>query len=327
MTDLSTSYLGLKLENPIIIGSSGLTNSVEKIINLEKNRAGAVVLKSVFEEQINLEINKAVASDQSGYPEAADYIKNYTKQESIGQYLSLIEDAKKAVNIPVIASVNCVSANEWTSFAKRIESAGADALELNAFILPSNENMDASQNEQIYFDIIEKVRSEVSIPIALKMSYFSSGLANLVQKLCWSGNINGLVLFNRFYSPDIDVDKLLVGASNIFSSPEEVSIPLRWTALLSPKVKCDIAASTGIHDGKSVIKMLLAGATAVQIASIIYNKGPEYITYMLTELEAWMGKNKYKDIESFRGKMNQEKISNPAALERIQFMKYYSGIE
>ncbi|PLX01489.1 MAG: diguanylate cyclase [Marinilabiliales bacterium] len=329
MADLTTTYLGLSLHNPIIVGSSGLTNNIESIKKIAKNKAGAIVLKSIFEEQITMEANKAVENDASlsTYPEAADYISNYTKQENVGQYLKLIEDAKKAVHIPVIASVNCVSSTEWTSFAKKIEAAGADALELNAFVLPSDEKNDSEKNEKFYFDLTEKVRKEISIPIALKMSYYSAGLAQLIQKLSWSGNINGLVLFNRFFSPDIDIDKMQVVANNIFSTPEEISTSLRWIALMSPKIKTDLSASTGIHSGEGIIKQILAGAKTVQLATAVYQNGPEIIPDMLKELEKWMDDNKYAKLDDFRGKMNQENTANPAAYERIQFMKYFAGIE
>ncbi|MBU0763781.1 MAG: dihydroorotate dehydrogenase-like protein [Bacteroidetes bacterium] len=327
MTDLTTSYLGLKLKNPVIIGSSGLTNTIDKIRDLEKNRAGAVVLKSIFEEQILMEIGKAVSQDVSVYPEAADYISNYTKAEAIGTHLRLIGEAKKTMTIPVIASINCVSAGEWTGYAKKIESAGADALEINAFILPSNAENDSVANEKFYFDLIGKVHDEIKIPIALKMSSYSSGLAGLIQRIDWTGHVDGLVLFNRFYSPDIDIERMTVTTSNVFSEPGEITTPLRWIALMSGKVKCDLAATTGIHDGDGVIKQILAGAQAVQIVSCIYKNGPEYIGTILKSVEDWMERNKFSSLKEFRGKMSQNKVDNPAAFERIQFMKYYAGIE
>jgi len=329
MANLKTKYMGFELRNPIIVGSSGLTHSVENVKELEKSGAGAVVLKSLFEEQIRYEINKALnqaESPESYYPEAQDYIKNYSRLHHIDNYLKLIKDCKNAVSIPVIASINCISADEWTSFARRIEESGADALELNIFVLPADPNFSGEQNEKVYFDIIEQVKKEVSIPIALKISYHFSGLAKTALKLSWAG-AKAIVLFNRFYSPDINVDSMKVVPSNVFSTPEEISISLRWVATLSDRLYCDIAASTGVHDGKSVVKQLLAGAKAVQIASTLYKNGFGRIGEMLRYLENWMGQKGFQTTEEFIGKLSFKKAENPAAWERVQFMKHFAGIE
>jgi len=320
--------MGFTLKNPIIVGSSGLTNSVENIVEIEKNGAAAVVLKSLFEEQINHTINKTMHSgvDNFSYPEADDYISNYTKQNDVDNYLTLIKGAKEAVNIPIIASINCVSSADWISFARKIQDAGADGLELNIFILPSDPKRDAIQNEAVYFDIVEKVKKEVTIPVAIKISSYFSGLANMALKLSWTG-IKGLVLFNRFFSPDIDIDNFKVTATNVFSHPEELATSLRWVAMLSSRLHCDLAASTGVHDGASVIKQLLAGAQAVQIASVLYKKGFEQIGLMIKDLEEWMDKHSFENVNDFIGKMSIKEVENPAAFERVQFMKHFSGIE
>ncbi|MCF8309458.1 MAG: dihydroorotate dehydrogenase-like protein, partial [Bacteroidales bacterium] len=270
MADLSTNYIGLELKNPIIVGSSGLTNSTKKIKEAEEKGAGAVVLKSLFEEQILYNIHKAKQeSIPSNYPEAADYIANYTQSQEVDKYLQLIKESKEQTDIPIIASINCVSDSEWTSFASKIEEAGADALELNIFILPSDKKKESSQNEKMYFNIIDKVLKQVNIPVIAKISYYFSGLANFAQKLSWTG-IKGLVLFNRFYSPDIDIDKFSLKPSNVFSSPDELPVSLRWVAMLSDVVHCDISASTGVHSGEAVVKQLLAGAASVQMSSLFY---------------------------------------------------------
>ena len=328
MANLSTSYMGFNLKNPIIVGSSGLTNSVENIIEIEKNGAAAVVLKSLFEEQINHSISKTMHSDVDSfsYPEADDYISNYTKLNDVENYLNLIKGAKEAVQIPVIASINCVSSADWISFAKKMQDAGADGLELNIFILPSDPKRDATQNEAVYFDIIEKVKKEITIPVAIKISSYFSGLANMAVKLSWTG-IKGMVLFNRFFSPDIDIDNFKVTATNVFSHPEELATSLRWVAMLSSRLHCDVAASTGVHDGASVIKQLLAGAQAVQIASVLYKKGFEQIGVMLKDVEEWMDKHNFEKVDDFMGKMSIKEVENPAAFERVQFMKHFSGIE
>ncbi len=325
--DLSVNYLGLKLKNPIIVGSSGLTNSVEKIKDLEKNGAGAVVLKSLFEEQINYESNTAEAQNQFDYPEALDYIKVYAKENSIGDYLTLITESKKAVTIPIIASVNCISNGEWMSFAKRIEIAGADALELNISLLPSDVSKTSAENEKVYFDIIEKINTVVDIPVALKMSHYSAGLTNLIQKLSWTKKANAFVLFNRYYNPDIDIDTLKITSSGVFSRSEDIAASLRWVALLSGKIETDIAASTGIHTGADVIKQILAGATVTQIVSSLYKNGTSHLQTILKDIEEWMNKNNYSTLEDFRGKVNYENSKNSVAFERIQFMKYFGGIE
>lgn len=329
IANLKTNYLGLELKNPLIVASSRLTGSMEKIKNLEQQGAGAVVLKSLFEEQIEYESEKAFA-EQEGmgfhYQKAADYVKGYSRDFQVGDYLKLIKEAKAAVDIPVIASINCVSSREWISFARRLEEAGADALELNIFILPSDPNHESKQNEKVYFEIADKVMREVNIPVSLKISYYFSSLAKMVRELSWTG-IKGLVLFNRFFSPDIDIDNVKIKPSFVFSSPEEIAISLRWVAMVSGIAHCDIAASTGIHDGKAIIKQLLAGAQATQVASILYKEGPEKIREMLKELQNWMDKHGYKNIEDFRGVLSQKESENPAAYERVQFMKHFSGIE
>lgn len=328
MANLETTYMGLKLRNPIIVGSSGLTNSVENVIEIAKNGAGAVVLKSLFEEQINQVASQTFdQGDFSNYyPEAQDYIQNYSAENDVAIYLDLIKDCKAQVDIPIIASINCMSDSHWVNFAKKIEDAGADALELNVFVLPSDPKKSSSENEQVYFDIVEKVSNIINIPIALKLSYYFSGLAKTTEMLSWT-KIKSLVLFNRFFSPDIDINSFEIKSSNIFSTPAELAQSLRWVAMLSDNVQCDIAASTGVHDGKAAIKQLLVGAKAIQIASVLYKKGFKEIPAILKEIEDWMIQKNFKTIDEFRGKMSVRKADNPAAFERVQFMKYFAGIE
>lgn len=328
MADLRTKYMGLELKNPVIVGSSGLTNSVEKVKEIEKAGAGAVVLKSLFEEQIMLQTHKTVTQSESLYlyPEAEDYISNYTKENDVSNYLTLIRDCKAAVDIPIIASVNCVSSSEWISFARKMEEAGADALELNVFILPSDPQKTADKNEKVYFDIAQAIVKEINIPVAIKLSYYFSGLAKTMLQLSWTG-IKGIVLFNRFFSPDIDIDKFEVTATNVFSTPEELAISLRWVAMLSDRLHSDIAASTGVHAGPDVVKQLLAGANAVQIASTVYKNGNKVIGEMTEFLNSWMEKHEFKTTSEFIGKMSYKQADNPAGFERVQFMKHFAGIE
>ncbi len=328
MADLSTTYMGLKLKNPVIIGSSGLTRNLDNLMTIEEKGAGAVVLKSLFEEQIKVEIRKIFSHEeaQAAYTEADDYIRNYSRAQTLEEYLNLLKSAKSKLTIPVIASINCVSANEWPAFAKEIEKAGADALELNVFILPADIERKGDETEQIYFDIIEKVKEQIKIPVSLKISYHFSGLAEMVKRLSWTG-VDGLVLFNRFYNPDIDIEKFSVKPGNLYSTPEEISTSLRWIAILAGRVQADLCASTGVHDGRGVIKQLLAGAKAVQICSTLYKNGFDQIPLIIDELEHWMQKNNFEKISDFRGKMSHQKSENPAVLQRVQFMKHFSGIE
>lgn len=326
MKDLSTKYLGLQLKNPVIVGSSGLTDSTDKIKKLAANNAGAVVLKSLFEEQILAELSQNLTTYNADYPDAFDYIREYTRDNSVTEYLDLISEAKKAVEIPVIASINCVSGNEWIAFAKSVENAGADALEINISLLPSDPRRKCDDYEKIYFDVLEQVASLVSIPIALKMSRYSSALANLITRLSWTGKVAGFVLFNRYFRPDFDIDNLTVRSANIFSTPEEIFTSLRWIALLSASVERDFVASTGVHDSAGIIKQLLAGATAVQVVSALYKNSPEYINVLIQGLEDWMESKSYDRISDFRGQLSVSRADDSAVLHRIQYMKYFGGI-
>lgn len=328
MANLETTYLGLKLKNPIVVSSSGLTNSVEKIGELAEAGAGAIVLKSLFEEQINSEINNIIYTGEGfDYPEAFDYVKGYTRDHSVTDYLTLISETKLKYDIPVIASINCYSSDEWIGFAQQIEAAGADALELNVFVVNTDKNSNAADYEQVYYEILENVSKVVKIPIAMKLGLYFSNLVSVVNKLSVTG-AKGVVLFNRFYEPDIDVENLKLTSAEIFSSPTDIRRSLRWVAVVSDKIKnIDVSASTGVHDGKAVIKQLLAGAASVQVCSAVYKNGPRVITRMLNALESWMEDKGFDTIKEFRGMMNYGQIDNPVLYERSQFMKYFSSME
>jgi len=326
MVDLSTNYMGLSLKNPIIAGSSGLSGSVKGVKELEQGGAGAVVLKSVFEEEIVHEMDDVLkeAASRGLNMDQFDYYDYEIKGENLDKCTALIKESKQAVSIPVIASINCTYSHEWTYYAKNLQAAGADALELNMFFLPTDLSRSAEETERAYFEIVEKVKKEVSIPVALKISYYFSCLGSMIQKLSSQG-VSALVLFNRFYSPDFDIEKLEVVPTNVLSTPGELPVSLRWIALMSQKVDCDLAASTGVHDGRALIKQLLAGAKAVQVASALYRNGKDHLGKMLGELEEWMNRHGYGKLDDFRGKMSQEKSGNPAVYERVQFMKYFGG--
>ena len=327
MANLNCKYLGLNLKNPLIIGSCGLTNNIEKMKELEAQGAGAIVLKSIFEEQITNEVMQAgqeVAFDVS-YRDAFDYIKGYTEMASYQKYTDLIRQAKAALQIPVIASINCTSSGDWTAYAKRIEDAGADALELNLFFLPSDFEKTGIQYEETYFKIVEKVRSTVSIPIAIKISHYFSGLANTLQRMSRM-NINGMVLFNRFYSPDIDIETMTTKGAPIFEESDNFYDSLRWIALLDKHVSCDLCATSGIADGKDMIKQLLVGAEAVQVVSAVYNKGVSHIATMLKDSNDWMDRHQFATIDQVVGKMSFKEVAHSEAFLRVQFMKHFAGI-
>lgn len=328
MADLSTVFAGLTLKNPIIIGSSGLSDTIEGIRELENKGAAAIVLKSLFEEEILKEMNAnmhRMSSDGFLYPETVDFYDFMeSPDEPTIKYLDQIRTAKKSVVIPIIASINCITASQWTYFPRQIQQAGADAIELNIFVLPSDFSRQAEDNEKIYFDIIKEVKKQVNIPVIVKLSYYFSNLASILQRISNSG-IDGLVLFNRFYNPDIDIDSLEFTAGAVLSNPSDLYLSLRWMGILSGRTGCSLAASTGIHDGSSMIKQILAGANAVEIASTVYINGADQIQVMLDELENWMTDKGMEKISEFRGMLSQSKTANPAAYERVQFMKYFRG--
>lgn len=331
MADLTTHYLGLTLRNPIIAGSSGLTSSIEGIKNLEKNGVGAVVLKSLFEEQVIIDAenqlrqakkNQMIYTDRS---ESMDYIDYHIKGDYVSDYLNLIREVKQKTLLPVIGSINCVTSGEWISFSRQIEEAGADALELNFSFLNANPNKSAESVDALLLDIVKKVKEHLNIPLSVKLSPYFCNIAQLTQKLSIAG-VKGLVLFNRYFTPDIDINSQEITNGNMYSTPMEYTNSLRWTSILSDRVEADIAASCGIHDGKTALKLLLAGAKVCQVVSTLYKNGYDIIPKMLDDIESWMSLNGYNYTLQFTGILNQYKSKDPSTYERIQFMRYYSGI-
>lgn len=309
-----------------------------------KSGAGALVLKSIFEEQILHETDPFISdtskqsqnSFQKGYEsvlntrsydyeEACAYLNDYAKEQTLGKYLTFVEEAKKAVQIPVIASINCSTAYDWHYFARRIENAGADALELNVFILPSNTTKSTDENERVYYDIVEAVLKQVKIPVTLKIGYYFSSLASSVINLSKIG-ISGLVLFNRPFHPDIDLKTFEVNSKYLLSDPSEYSQVLRWMSLLSGRSECPLIATTGIHCAETAIKQILAGASAVQVVSLLYKDGFEAISKITEGISNWMDENGFASIDDFKGRMSQQNLKNPGEFERVQFMKLYSKI-
>ncbi len=322
--DISTSYMGLHLKSPIIVGSSALSENVENSIAYEKAGAGAIVLKSLFEEQILHDVDEQRLNNMYGsFNDQEYYAMYYSKKHNLTQYINLIKKHKAALKIPVIASINCVSAEEWTTYAKMIEDAGADALEVNLFLLPADIDVTGEEKEKNYFEIIDKISNAVSIPFSLKISYYFSGLANFVYRLSKT-KASSVVMFNKFYSPDVDIETEKVVSGNVLSCKDLNTMTIRWIGILYDKVDMEFTASRGVFTGEQVIKNLLVGAQVVQIVSAIYKDGPEIIEKMTGTLKDWMMRHNYKKIEDFRGNSSQKNIKKPVLYERTQFMRYFS---
>jgi dihydroorotate dehydrogenase (fumarate) len=286
--------------------------------------AGAVVMKSLFEEQILHEATSLSA--ESDYPEAGDYIRTYARENSLDAYLEMISSAKEAVDIPVMASINCISGDEWIDFAGKIEEAGADALELNIYFLPIDKEKDPREYEKAYLELVSRVKKKTALPIIVKLGNGFSNITWMVNQLYLRG-VAAVVLFNRFYAPDINTDDMSFGSSEVLSTPAELRNSLRWIGIVSSQVgQMDLAASTGVHSGLGAIKQILAGAAAVQVCSVLYRNGVDYIKEMITEMKKWMEKNHFESADAFRGKMNYGSLKDPSVYERAQFMKYFSSM-
>jgi len=327
MASMSTNYMGLQLRNPIIVSSCSLTNNVEGVRRCSDAGAGAVVLKSLFEEQIKADY---AGLEESVWPlwhtEAYEYIQRMGMEMGPREYLVFIEKAKNTVSIPIIASLNCISYMGWIEYAKQLEAAGADAIELNISVMPSNENVTNDEIENIYYKILEEVTARVKIPVAVKIGSFFTSLARMASGLSKRGAA-ALVLFNRFYQLDIDINKIEIVPGNKLSSPNEMYVPLRWIALLANRIKCDLAASTGIHNSAGIIKQIIAGASAVQICSILYLKNIDYISNLVKEVEEWLKDHSFDSIEQVRGTLSQMQSEKPELYERLQYVKALTGRE
>ncbi len=326
MPNLETSYLGLKLKNPIIVGSTGLTSTVGKIQACEEAGAGAVVIKSLFEESIAAD-EKDFQASFGDHTEAYEYLRaEVDKQYGPKQYNDLIEKAKAKVQIPIIASINCVSTKWWPEYARQIEAAGADALELNVFPMVSDAVRDSAVVEKEYIQIIESVKKAINIPVSMKISMYITALPNLSLQLARKG-LNGLVMFNRFVEPDIDIENIKLKTTFPFSDKDNINYVLRWIALLAGRVNCDFSATTGIHTSKAIIKLLLAGASTVQLASVLYKHGFKKIDQLLEELDQWMQKHNFERIDQFKGKLNFRNTAKPDFYLRAQFMERIREVE
>jgi dihydroorotate dehydrogenase (fumarate) len=322
--DLSTSYLGLTLKNPIVPSASPLSRSLDTMKRLEDAGASAIVLYSLFEEQIeheSAELNHYLRYGTESFAEALSYFPQ-TEEYSLGpdEYVEHVRKAKEALRIPVIGSINGISTGGWIEYARKIEQAGADALELNVYYIPTDPRLTGGEVDQRYLQILNAVKGAVTIPVAMKLSPFFSSLAGLAQQLV-AARADGLVLFNRFYQPDIDLEHLEVKPEVTLSDPSSIRLPLRWIAILHGRVKASLAATSGIHSAEDVLKLLMAGADVTMMCSALLKHGPAHIRRVLTDMEQWMAQHEYESVRQMKGSMSQKSVADPSAFERANYMK------
>ncbi len=325
--DTRTKYLGLNLKSPIVVGSCGLTSDVDKMVEMEKAGAGAVVLKSVFEEQIIYDIkrNTHIVAPTDNYGDSYEYIAAHVADDSLNKHFQMIREAKKRLTIPVIGSINCFSYENWLTYAKKFQEAGCDALELNMAILPYETSLSSDDVERTFNQIINTLRKTLSIPISIKVGTYFTDMAKQMQQLSWMG-IQGVTMFNKSIQVDIDTEKETLMNASFLSNPDEIHNTLRWVAILSKKMRCDISASTGVYSADDVVKMLLAGATTVQVVSCLYKNGIDTLRELNDGLVAWMEKKGYESVDKFRGKLAVHPNDKASVAMRTQFMKYFAEI-
>lgn len=327
MADLRTKYMGLELKNPFIISSSGLTDSVDKIKKAAEAGAGAVVLKSLFEEDIANAVQKDGSLDTySTHPEAMEYINHLGMLQQPDAYLELVEQSVKAVDIPIIASLNCYSDEWWLDYAQRIEKMGAQGIELNIALVPVSIKDKSDEVEAKVISIVRKAVDSLNIPVSVKIGSSFSSLPNIVDKIRQAG-ASAVVLFNRFYRPDINIESLEFKMGNPLSSEDEYNTVLRWTGILSDLVECDISATTGIHSASSAIKLILAGANTVQFCSVLYKKGVAELSNIIKETEEWMERKEFEKISDFYSLLSLEDDEDQKYYQRVQYVKALKGIK
>ena len=328
MIDLSTRYLGLPLASPLVASASPLCESIDNIRRMQDAGAGAIVLHSLFEEQIEVEtraLHHSLSYGTESYAEAVSYFPDlYRHNLGPDGYLEHVRKAKKAVSIPIIGSLNAVSTGGWVSFARLIQEAGADALELNISYIPTDPALSAADVEQMYVDLVRDVRAHVSIPLAIKLGHSFTALANLAGRLDAAG-ADGLVLFNRFYLPDFDLENLEVVPSLTLSSPPELLVRLHWVAILYGHVHADLAVTGGVHGHEQVLKAMMAGARVAMMTSALLRNGIEHLADVRGGLEAWMAAHDYASIAEMQGSMSYRAVEDPAAFERANYMKVLSS--
>lgn len=321
MSDLSTSYMGIQLKSPLIVGACPISSYIDRIQLAEQAGAGALVIRSLFEEQIQVDqqnFDDYLAVGAESFPEALSYFPNIQHGQA-DEHLMWIEKTRAAVKLPLIASLNAVSLGSWVKYARQLEATGVDGLELNVYIMGTDPAKTGSEIEKKLYEIVEQVKAEVSIPVAVKMSPYYTSVVNVAAELDKRG-VDGLVMFNRFVRPSIDIDTETLHSEMFWSVPQEMNLPLNRIARIYGRIKADIAVSTGVHDSKGVIQALLGGATAVQIVSTLLINGIPYLSTMLRELEAWMAEKGFDSIDEFRGKVSQKNSDDPFAFERAQYV-------
>ena len=326
--DLSTNYLGLELKNPLVPSSSPLSRNLASLKRMEDSGASAIVLYSLFEEQFTMEsqnLNHYLTQGIESFPEALTYFPEASEYESgPDEYMEHISKAKSSLGIPVIASLNGVSTGGWINFAKKVEEAGADALELNVYYLPTDPNLSGLEVEQIYIDILKDVKEALTIPVAMKLSPYFSSMGNMARRLEEAG-ADGLVLFNRFYQPDFDIENLEVVPHLLLSTSSELRLPLRWIAILYDRVEADLALTTGIHTVEDVLKGLMAGASVTMMASELLRNGVGRLNEILIDLERWLDEYEYESLSQLQGSLSQANCAEPAAFERANYMRVLSS--
>lgn len=325
MTDLTTTYMGLPLRSPIVASSSPLTGRLDTLVALEASGVGAVVLPSLFEEQIthdSLAVHDLLDRTSGAHPEAAGGYLPEMQDYNTGPagYLTHLEDARDRLEIPVIASLNGVTSGGWVRYAKLLEDAGASALELNVYRIAANTETTGVRIENDTIEVVSEVVAAVDIPVAVKLGPYFSAFAHLAGQLEWAG-ARGLVLFNRFYQPDIDLETLEVTPNLVLSTSDELRLPLRWIAILHGRVGTSLAATTGVHTWRDVLKVLLAGADVAMMASALLRHGPDVVVGVLDELEAWCDEREYASIDQLRGSVSQKSVSDPAEFERANYVR------
>jgi len=327
---MQTTYMGMELNSPIIVSACTLSEHTDKIVMMEDNGAGAVVMFSLFEEQIRKEEAgfKDILSETSyAFPEALDYFPDLEDfNVGIDEYMENIRKAKERVNIPIIGSLNGITNEGWIDYSKMMEQAGADGIEVNIFFIPAEIAMSSSEVEHRYLNIIESIKHSVKIPVAVKLNPYFSAMGNMSLRMKNAG-ANALVLFNRFYQPDFDINELVIKTDLHYSEAGEIRLPLLWIALLYGKVDLSLAATTGVQSAIEVIKYILAGADVVMTASSLYKNGIPYLKIMNKELQDWMYMMGFDSIEAFRGSMSQQHISDPTAYERANYIKILEGVK
>ena len=323
----NVKYLGMSLKSPIIAGSCGLTANIDNLCKLEAAGAGAVVLKSIFEEQIIYDIkrNTHIFAPVDNYGVSYEYIAQHVADDSVAKHFALIREAKKRISIPVIGSINCFSYENWLTYAKQFQDAGCDALELNMAIMPCETSLSTDDVERTFGNIVQSLKKSISIPISIKVGTYFTDLAKFMQQLSWMG-IQGITMFNKSMQIDIDVEAERLCNADSLTFPGELYNTLRWTAVLSRKLRCNLCATTGVADGLDVVKLLLAGANAVQVASCLYRNGVDYMKTLNDQLKEWMERKGYESVDQFRGKLAMKTGDKASMLMRTQFMNYFAEI-